>query len=280
MNRLLHLFAPAIPAVVAVGFFVSFANWIPQTHWSPPQKITLGSELTPVDLAKVGATIARERGCMACHTLEPGAGVKGGGRGPNLDGIAARRAQGVAAGPQDLVAYLVQALEKPGAYLVEGYPNIMPPAIDPPAKLSDQEVVAVVNYLQSLGGTPSAKIGDIASSGTGAGPLAPATVVTAPARIAAATGAQLLSELGCVACHAETGSQTSLGPVLEAGGIKQIASARKMSPEAYVIESIVEPGAYQREGFQAGLMPADYGAKLTAAQLKSLIDFLLGEAGS
>ncbi|MEZ5445935.1 MAG: c-type cytochrome [Gammaproteobacteria bacterium] len=279
MNGMLRLFTPAIPAAVAVGFFVSFANWIPQTHWTPPKKLALTADLTPAELARAGATIVRERGCMACHTMEPGAGVKGGGRGPNLDGIAARRAQGAAGAAANAVDYLVQSLYEPGAHLVEGYPNIMPPATGAPAKLGYEEVTAVVNYLQSLGGTASVKIGELPRPAV-AGTAAAAEPATAPAVPAAAGGAQLLTDMGCVACHSSAPGQQGIGPALDADSIRTAAGERRMSPEAYLIESIVEPGAYQREGFQAGLMPADYGAKLTAAQLKSLVDYLLGEAGS
>jgi hypothetical protein len=41
----------------------------------------------------------------------------------------------------------VQALYEPGAFLVEGYANIMPGSTRPPAKLGYEEVVAVINYL-------------------------------------------------------------------------------------------------------------------------------------
>ncbi|MCG3143207.1 MAG: hypothetical protein HONDAALG_00546 [Gammaproteobacteria bacterium] len=279
MNRGLRLFTPAIPAVVAVGFFVSFANWIPQTHWAPPKKLALTADLTPAELARAGATIVRERGCMACHTMEPGAGVKGGGRGPNLDGIAARRAQGAAGAPANVVDYLVQSLYEPGAHLVEGYPNIMPPAIGAPAKLSYEEVTAVVNYLQSLGGTASVKLGELPKP-PGSGAAAPIQAAAAPAVPAAAGGAQLLTDLGCVACHAQSPGPQAIGPVFDADSIRKTAGERGMSPEAYLMESIVEPAAYQREGFPAGLMPADYGTKLTAAQLESIVAYLLGEAGS
>lgn len=279
MNRVLRLFTPAIPAVFAVGFFVSFANWIPQTRWVPPKKLTLTADLAPAELARAGATIVRERGCMACHTMEPGVGVKGGGRGPNLDGIGARRAQGAAGAAANAADYLVQSLYEPGAHLVEGYPNIMPPAIGAPAKLGYEEVTAVVNYLQSLGGTASVKIGELPKP-PGSGAAATAVPAPAPAAPAAAGGAQLLTDMGCAACHAPAPGQQAIGPALDAGSLRTAAGERRMSPEAYLIESIVDPAAFQREGFPAGLMPADYGTKLTAAQLKSLVDYLLGEAGT
>ena len=144
MSRMLRYVTPLIPAFVVIGFFVWFANWIPQTRWQPPQAQEISAALTSAELAQVGQTIVRQRGCLACHTLEPGAGVKGGGRGPNLSGIAARRAQVVKGGPDNLVDYLAQALYEPGAYLVEGYANIMPPSNGAPAALSYEEVVAVI----------------------------------------------------------------------------------------------------------------------------------------
>ncbi|MFQ5757545.1 MAG: c-type cytochrome, partial [Acidiferrobacterales bacterium] len=161
MNRTLFYVTPMVPALLIVGFFVWFANWIPQTRWEPPEKLRIEAGMAPAQLAALGKIIVRQRGCLACHTKERGAGVKGAGRGPNLAGIAMRRAQGVSGGPDNLVDYLVQALYDPGAYLVEGYANIMPASTGAPAKLSYEEVVAVINYLQSLGAAPSVKVGDI-----------------------------------------------------------------------------------------------------------------------
>lgn len=268
MSRLFSYATPLVPSVLVVGFFVWFANWIPQIHWSPPKKVAIGTSATPAELAALGQTIVRERGCLACHTIEPGAGVKGGGRGPNLSGIAARRAQGVKGGPGTLVEYLVQSLYEPGAYLVEGYANIMPPSTGAPAKLSYEEIAAVVNYLQSLGGTPSVRIGAFPR---------PSGAVAAAAPTKASSTLEpkaLLESQGCLACHSfEPGKQT-VGPTLAAARLKESASARKMSVEAYLLEAIVDPGAYEPKGFPSGVMPRDYGNKLNAAQLRALVEFL------
>ena len=144
MSRALPYVTPFVPAFLVIGFFVWFANWIPQTRWEPPKTQEISAALTPPELAEIGQTIVRQRGCLACHTIEPGAGVEGGGRGPNLAGIAARRAQGVKGGPGDLVEYLAQSLYEPGAFLVEGFANIMPPSISAPANLGYEETVAVI----------------------------------------------------------------------------------------------------------------------------------------
>jgi len=280
MSRALALLAPALPAMVVVGFFVWFANWIPQIHWDPPRKLQLSADMTPAELAAAGAIIVRERGCLACHTLEPGRGVQGGGRGPNLAGIAERRSQGVPGGAGDLIGYLTEALYEPGAYLVEGYMNIMPASTGAPAKLGYEEVVAVVNYLQSLGGTPSVRVGELEQPAPGASAAAATAGTAPPAATAGGDSAALLTELGCLACHSRTPGEVLLGPALAPDELRRAAAERDMSPEAFVMESIVEPEVYRRAGFDPGLMPGDYGTKLSAAQLKALVDQLTGSGGS
>lgn len=261
--------APVLPAVIVVGFFVWFANWIPQTRWQPPQKLAITGSMTPAELAVQGETLVRQRGCLTCHTIEPGAGVKGGGRGPNLAEVASRRGGGVQGGPGTLVEYLVQSLYEPGAYVVDGFSNIMPASTAAPAKLGYEEVVAVVNFLQSLGGKASVKIGDIPRpSGAAAAPAPAAATVSDPRA--------LFESLGCAGCHSLEAGKKVLGPSLDVDGLTQAATARKMSVEAFLVESIVDPKAYEAKDYPSGVMPQDYGARLNAAQLKSLVDHLAG----
>ncbi|MBI3042546.1 MAG: c-type cytochrome [Betaproteobacteria bacterium] len=275
MNRIAPYVTPLIPAFVVIGFFVWFANWIPQTRWQPPQKQQISTALTPAELAQIGQTIVRQRGCLACHTIEPGAGVKGGGRGPNLAGIASRRAQGVKGGPENLVDYLAQALYEPGAYLVEGYANIMPSSTGAPAALGYEEVVAVIAYLQSLGKTPTVKVGDVAkpTSVKSASPSAKPAAVGAQA----ADPAALFASLGCDACHSLKAGETKVGPALDAPSLKQAAAERKMSFEAFLMESIVNPKAYEKKGVPSGVMPQDYGTRMNAAQLDALVRYLAAQ---
>jgi len=272
VNRALPYVTPLIPAFVVIGFFVWFANWIPQTRWEAPRTQEISAALTPAELARVGQAIVRQRGCLACHTIEPGAGVKGGGRGPNLAGVAARRAQGVKGGPDNLVDYLAQSLYEPGGYLVEGFANIMPPSTGAPASLAYEEVVAVIAYLQSLGKAPTVRIGDVPKpAGTQGAGIATAT---APASDAAADPAALFASLACDGCHSLKAGEVKLGPALDMPSLKQAASERGMNLEAYLIESIVDPKAYERKGFPGGVMPPDYGSRLTAAQLDALLRYL------
>ena len=272
MTRAGQYVTATIPALVVLGVFVWFANWIPQTRWEPPRRQEIGTDMTAVQLAKVGETIARENGCMACHTIEPGAGVVGGGRGPNWAGIATRRAQGVSGGPSNQVDYLVQALYEPGAYLVEGYADIMPAATSPPANLSYEEVVAVINYLQSLGGKPAVKVGDIPRPAAGAG-VAPAQGETV------AEPTAILTTFGCIACHSLEPGKVLVGPPLDAASLRQTAAGRGMAAEAHIMEGIVNPGAFEKQEFPSGAMPKDFGTKLTAGQLQALVNHLLSEGG-
>ncbi|MCC6888037.1 MAG: c-type cytochrome [Hyphomicrobiales bacterium] len=264
--------APILPALVVLGFFVWFSNWIPQTRWEPPKARAINAQMTPVELARIGALLTRERGCLTCHTLEPGVGAKGQGRGPNLAGVAARRANGVAGGSSDLAAYLVQSLYEPGAYLVEGYTNIMPASQQPPSKLTYEEVTAVVAYLMSLGGTPAVKVGDLPRPPAQAAPVQ--TAAATPAAGAAATAMAVLDKHNCLTCHALKAGEDRPGPPLVLAAMRANAAARGLGLDAYLIESILQPRAFVRGEFAPDLMPDEYGTQLTAGELHAIVTYL------
>lgn len=266
---------PLIPAFVVLGFFVWFSNWIPQTRWEPPRAHAIGAQMTPADLARVGAVLVRERGCLTCHTIEPGAGVKGQGRGPNLAGLASRRAAGAPGGPSNLVAYLTQSLYEPGAYLVEGYANIMPASYRPPSKLTYEENTAVVDYLMSLGGTPAVKVGELPRPPAEASQPAAATSAAAAkpsASTAEATG--LLEKHNCVTCHSLKKGEVLVGPPFDPVVLRANAATRGLSLDAYLMESIVAPRAFVQGDFKPDLMPEEYGKELTAGQLHTIVTYL------
>ncbi len=278
MTRLSIYVKATIPALVILGFFVWFANWIPQTQWTPPERHAVNAGMTPLELAKIGKSIVRQRGCLACHTLEPGAGVNGQGRGPNLAQVAPRRALGVPGGPDNLVDYLVQALYEPGAYLVEGYADIMPASWGAPAKLRYEEAVAVIDYLQSLGGAPSIRVGDIPEPPSGRAVTVASATGTSETR--PTDPVAMLETFECLSCHSLEPGEVLVGPPFDAGALKRTATERGASPEAYLIESIVAPRAIERDDFPKEVMPDDYGDRLTAAQLQAMISYLLAERGT
>jgi cytochrome c2 len=274
--RALTTYAGAtLPALLVLGFFVWFANWIPQTRWEPPKIRQINAGASPDELAVLGQAIVRERGCMACHTIEPGAGIEGRGRGPNLDGLAARRANGVEGGAASLVAYLTESLYTPGAWLVEGYANIMPSSIKAPAKLSREEVAAVVAYLESLGGTPSVTLATLPAPPDASA----AAAAAAPAEAVPAEPGAMLEAFDCLGCHSQEPGEVLVGPPFEAAILRAAAQAQGIDPVTYVMRSIVDPRAFESADFPAETMPDDYGARLNAAQLFAITDYLITREG-
>src|SRR5437773_10257960 len=133
-------------AVLVMGSYAMFANSIPQIESKPPQELSLeGGNVTPAQLVKAGEEIYKTKGtCEICHRI----GQKG-TRAPDLAGVGARAAKtkpGMSA-----KAYIIESLINPTAYVVEGYPPIMPPVDKPPIGLNRSELWALVACLESLG---------------------------------------------------------------------------------------------------------------------------------
>ncbi len=110
----------------------------------PPAALTPtdGDETTTT--ARSPEEVLAQLGCGACHTIEGVAGMDG-AVGPPLDGLASR-AGARKPGLND-EEYIRESIETPGAFLVEGFSNVMPPLR---ASMSDQEFNGLVDYLRSL----------------------------------------------------------------------------------------------------------------------------------
>lgn len=83
-------------------------------------------------------------------------------------------------------------------------------------------------------------------------------------------------EHGCTACHSPEGN-ISVGPTWKGlyGKVETLAGGVKVKvDEAYLRESIVAPNAAVVEGFQPGIMPQDFGQKLSAEQVRALIAYI------
>jgi cytochrome c5 len=147
-----------IPHIVRIGglvvattaFYGYVGQMVPQKEVQPPQETALGGDLDPAGMAKVGRQIMETKGfCLTCHTI----GKTGALRFPDLAGVDVRAKTRVA-GLSD-VEYFAQSMYEPLAYVVEGFPPAMPPVNKPPIGLTDNEILCVIAYLQSLGGTPT-----------------------------------------------------------------------------------------------------------------------------
>jgi mono/diheme cytochrome c family protein len=142
-------------------------------------------------MVTVGRQMFEGKGlCTTCHTI----GRTGALRFPDLDGIAARATTRVA-GLSD-VEYLAQSMYEPDAFVVPGFNPGMPAINKPPIGLTDQEILCVIAYLQSLGGTPTVTLQTThryrsapATPGASGSPATPAPS-TAPPPAADPKGAQ------------------------------------------------------------------------------------------
>jgi mono/diheme cytochrome c family protein len=250
--------------IAVMGSYSYYANSIPQIESKPPQELSLeGGNVTPAQLVKAGEEIFKTKGtCEICHRI----GQKG-TRAPDLAGVGARAAKMKpgTSGKQ----YIIESLIQPGAFLVEGYPNIMPAVDKPPIALNRSELWALSAFLESLGGTPDVKLDDIpATAGAPAGGGAAVAEVKIPGD--AKAGEAVFAGKGtCVACHkAGKIGASPVGPDLS-----QIA---KIQTPDYIMKKILDPkGSGTVAGFPAGVMPPTFGQMLTAKEYTDLVAFLL-----
>ena len=148
--RIPHIVRIGGLVLATTGFYGYVGQMVPQKEVQPPQETALGGDLKPADMAKVGRQIMETKGfCLTCHTI----GKTGALRFPDLAGVDVRAKTRVA-GLSD-VEYFAQSMYEPLAYVVEGFPPAMPPVNKPPIGLTDKEILCVIAYLQSLGGTPT-----------------------------------------------------------------------------------------------------------------------------
>jgi mono/diheme cytochrome c family protein len=147
-----------VPHVVRIGalviattaFYGYVGQMVPQKEVQPPQEIALKADLTTAEMVKVGREIMDTKGlCFTCHTI----GKSGALRFPDLDGVDVRAKTRVP-GFSD-VDYFAQSLYEPSAFIVPGFNPGMPVINQPPIGLTDQEILCVIAYLQTLGGTPT-----------------------------------------------------------------------------------------------------------------------------
>lgn len=148
--RIPHILRIGALVVATTGFYTYVGQMVPQKEVQPPEETAIGGDVTTAEMVKVGRQIMEGKGlCLTCHTI----GKTGALRFPDLAGIGTR-AKGRIPGLSD-VEYFAQSMYEPTAYIVEGFPPAMPAANQPPIGLTDQEILCVLAYLQTLGGTPT-----------------------------------------------------------------------------------------------------------------------------
>lgn len=294
--------------VLVVLFYSYVGQMVPQQRTYPPEELELSADMSTQEMVEVGERIVQGKGtCLTCHAV---GGDEGGSRFPNLAGIgveAGDRREGYSA-----VAYLAESLYEPNAYVVEGYTPAMPPAAQPPIDLTDQEIKAVIAYLQSLGGTPTVTMATDLSYGSGAADGGPAdgetstgdaraassgsedagSEDTAPetpadsgedgesgtdAQTASADGSTLFTKYQCQTCHTVETDQPGVGPSLHDVG-------DRLSREE-IRTSIMEPNETIAEGYQPQVMSATLEAagffdQITDEELEIMVDYLAAQTGN
>lgn len=242
------------------------ASSIPQVESEVPEELSFSSDVTPAELVAAGSEIfSGAGGCTACHGL--------GTRAPNLltdeggTGTIGQRCGQRVAG-EDCETYLYRSMTEPTAYLVEGYDPIM---LDQRRTLSNNQIWAVIAYLQDQGGEVTVTGEDIARTAPSEDPATGASVATGGGGGAAPGGMDpvaLLQQNTCLNCHMLDDQGIELGPSFNGIGARVEAD--------YIRRSILDPGAEASEGFEAllGTMPPIFGETFNAAQLEVIVNYL------
>jgi Cytochrome c len=136
--------------VLASTFFYTYVGqMVPQKEVLPPEETVIRADLTTADMVMVGQQVMNGKGlCFTCHTLGK---TEGPFRFPDLSGVDVRAMTRVP-GLSD-VQYFAQSLYEPEKFIVPGFNPGMPVINKPPIGLTDQEILCVIAYLQTLGGT-------------------------------------------------------------------------------------------------------------------------------
>ena len=170
---------PVRVAALIIGttaFYGYVGQLVPQKEVHPPQEIAIRSDLTTTDMVKIGGELMVGKGlCLTCHTI----GKTGALRFPDLAGVGGRAGSRIP-GMSD-VEYFAQSLYEPDAFIVEGFNPGMPVINKPPIGLTDQEILCVIAYLQTQGGTPTVTLQTTHRYYGGAAPAPGGAAAPAPA---------------------------------------------------------------------------------------------------
>ena len=260
--------------------FTLFAAILPQVQSDPPseEEGPVGT-LDMAGLVAYGEKLFAGKGtCTLCHNDL--------GRAPNLlkldlaktfaDRLADADYAGKAkaeTGAKAVEVYLRESLLDPSAYVVSGFGkkgtndkvSPMPKADAAPIELTEVQVAALIAFLQSEAGMePSVAVPSSADtvSETASTTSEDSEEEDGPAITAVAA----LEKFSCAACHDLEGSAAELGPKLN--GIADRLSREK------IIESIVKPNAEIAEGYEADMMPQDFGEQMRVSELDLIVDYL------
>jgi cytochrome c551/c552 len=101
-----------------------------------------------------------------------------------------------------------------------------------------------------------------------------AAATTTAAAAAGANGKAIFLSAGCAACHTfkAAGASGTIGPDLDTAPEKD-AKATNTPLAAFVMKSIIDPGAYLSPGYK-NLMPKTFQSSLGTAKIEELVAFI------
>ncbi len=229
--------------VIVLGSFVGICNYVTNVSGGGGSGATDSGEIN----AEAGKAIYFGEGqCSTCHKV---GGEGSATRCPDHDDVFNTAIQRIKeTGGATPMEYLVKSIAEPQEYIVKGFGKIMPKVYNPPINLSKDKILAVLAYLQSLGGEEDIpaimKYADlIPEKEAGGEEVKP---WEAPLPSDAVAGEKLFFDIngpaGCVKCHTIMNKGAKVCPNLTGIGAVQL-------PE-YFIESILQPSAVIVNGFE------------------------------
>ncbi len=199
------------------------------------------------NLLERGRQLAESQGCVACHSMDGGSSLGPGWK--DLYGKTETLDDGTTVVVDD--DYIKESILNPKAKIVQGYPPVMVSY-----QLDDANLEALIVLIKDLSGVPvdnsQGNTGDMVQQGM-----------------------QMAQELGCSGCHSDDGS-AGVGPTWKGlfGRTETLVDGSKVAvDEAYLRESILQPGAKVVEGFSPMMPPysvSDEKIESLVAYMKSL----------
>ncbi len=157
------------------------------------------------------------------------------------------------------------------AHWLSAQPSNGPPPIGTPPPTVNQAVPGYVpggSSSGASGGPSSSSSTGASSSSTGAG-------------ASTATAMSVFSSAGCSGCHtlAAASATGTVGPDLDARLKSDCATAASKKVRGATLQecirtAITKPYAYLPPGFSAGIMPSNFGTRLSSDQIQALVNFL------
>jgi len=233
------------------------ANMITKLKVLPREDFEIWLNAAPGEETKPrGLTVMEEFGCFDCHAMDGTGDIA-----PPLNDIAGTTRTIILPGGEKRsvtvdAGYLKRAIAAPGAEIVDGFGDDMPPY---EGDMPDEDMDAAVNYLLGLDESGS--------------PLAPPVD----------PGLRLAEEEGCLMCHAVSGASTEDAPSLDGlygSEIRGRVSGEEqtgVADDAHLHTSIVDPSAWVADGYD-DVMPA-YD-DLDEETLEGLVSFIKSLGGS